>query len=269
LQITKNIMKLLLILLVSLVSPTFIFGQSIENQDQTLNKKFKKISDWTDGQYGEASFDSLQQFNNDFELALLRATSSNQHSLNSEFKDLKKLGLFISTSPDGLFRIYTWDDQTGGTMRRFRNVFQYKSDEKIISKVLIWKENANEFTYNDFLFKSINQVTSGNKTYYVTYSIFIGSTAAFYHMIKIFSIDAGQLNDNAALIKTTSGIVNELGYDIDFSSEVNRNSKNREYSYVEYDKEKQTISIPLLLEDGKLTQKKIRYHFTGKYFEKI
>jgi hypothetical protein len=36
-----------------------------------------------------------------------------------------------------------------------------------------------------------------------------------------------------------------------------------------YDKKNQTIVIPLINENGKITKNKIRYQFKGSYFEKI
>jgi hypothetical protein len=83
-------------------------------------------------------------------------------------------------------------------------------------------------------------------------------------------IDSAALHDNAKLIKTRSGIRNELQYDIDFSSSANAdNPLRREEAWIRYDAKRKIIAIPVIDENGRLTAKKIRYHFTGKYFEKM
>lgn len=109
---------------------------------------------------------------------------------------------------------------------------------------------------------------SGNKTFYVTQSISVLSSALSYHKVKIFSIDDGKLNDKAVLIKTKSGLKNQLGYEVDVSSQSNRDQEVPDYSIV-YDQKNRIIAIPLILSNGKVTSGKIRYQFKGQYFEKL
>ncbi len=56
-----------------------------------------------------------------------------------------------------------------------------------------------------------------------------------YHAINIFSIDKGQLNDKAQLIKTQSGIKNQLSYEVDLTASANRQYEGRDHE-IEYDK---------------------------------
>ena len=114
----------------------------------------------------------------------------------------------------------------------------------------------------------INDIVSQNKKYYLTQSTSIFSTGLSAHYVKIFSIEDGQLNDAAQLIKTQTGIRNQLQYEVDLTASANRNNEIRNYN-IEYDKKNKIISIPLILDDYKITSKKIRYQFKGKYFEKI
>src|ERR1700744_4992306 len=46
---------------------------------------------------------------------------------------LKKAGVDISTSADGLFRTYSWETFTDGNVHWFDNVIQYKVGPKIFS----------------------------------------------------------------------------------------------------------------------------------------
>lgn len=75
------------------------------------------------------------------------------------------------------------------------------------------------------------------------------------------------MNDRAKLIKTKSGIKNELGYEVDLTASANRNKDIPDFS-IKYDKIKKAISIPLILNNGQITTKRIVYKFNGQYFEK-
>lgn len=248
-----------------LITTHFLFGQNISAIEKQLNDAFKRIEYWSsDAWKQEHSYDSLEVANTRFEKLLVKYTASHPQTLKHGFKSLKENGLGIATSEDGKFRIYSWDTWTGGTMRFFRNVFQYESDKKVYAKAVETETDGDAGCY----YYQINDVVSGNKKYYLAQNKAILSSALSYHSIQVFSIDDGRLNDKAKLIKTQSGIMNQLGYEVDFSASPNRNKEFRNYD-IEYDKKNKIISIPLIRENSEITNKKIRYQFKGKYFEKI
>jgi hypothetical protein len=248
---------------------TFSFGQTLKMTDQKLIEAFGKINYWAFNKTLTDKinpYDSLELVNDEFEKLLLKYTKSIPQTLSYEFKNLIDSGLIISTSEDGLFRIYSWDTWTGGTMHNFRNVYQFKSGDKIYSKIMGTK-NGEDGVPGCF-YNQINDVVSGGKTFYMAQSRAILSTALSYHNIKVFSIDNSKLNDTAKLIKTKTGVKNQLGYGIDLTASANRDKEVPEF-YIEYDRLTKTYVIPLILEDSKVTTKKIRYQFKGKYFEKL
>ncbi|MDN3691286.1 hypothetical protein QWZ06_02935 [Chryseobacterium tructae] len=243
----------------------FLFGQNISAIEQQLNETFQKINYWSsEGRDHKNSYDSLATANTKFEKLLVRYTSSHPQTISHDFKSLEKNGLVMTTSEDGKFRIYSWDTWTGGTMHFFKNVFQYESDRKTYSKAV---EHDSEGDPGSYCYQ-INDIISENKKYYLTQNKAILSSGMSYHYVKVFSIDNGQLNDKAQLIKTQSGIKNQLGYEVDLTASANRNYEGRDYE-IQYDPKNKIISFPLIQADSKVTAKKIRYQFTGKYFEKI
>jgi len=242
---------------------TSALGQNIRNEEIKLDEAFAKSNYWA--AYNSSSdkidaSDSALKYNSIFSKLLLKCIQKNPGTIHHDFKNLVKNGLKIVTSEDGNFRIYSWDDETGGTMRRYHKIFQFKDGKKILSKELPKDGGA--------FYTQINDVVSGNKTFYVTQSISVLSSAMSYHQVKIFSIDNGKLNDKAVLIKTKSGIKNQLGYEADVSSQSNRDQEVPDYSIV-YDKKNKIIAIPLIQSNGKITSEKIKYQFKGKYFEKL
>jgi hypothetical protein len=59
---------------------------------------------------------------------------------------------------------------------------------------------------------------------------------------------------------------NTLGFGFDFFSVVDR--PDRPVQLIKYDGVKKTLTIPVVLEDGKVTGRTIVYQFTGQYFER-
>jgi len=262
-------MKRLWILLIFAVTISGFAQTSVcEKELAAINAKRQYFAEmeWNDA---FDKYDSLDAYNKQFLTQLLACTKT-KDNLKYPFEQLKAVRIWISTSPDGLFRIYSWDDETGGTMRYAENVFQFSDGQHVNSQKLgfdVFDENDRDA---GLFYDVLDEVVSGGKKYYVVKGVFIGSSAVSSHKIKIFSIDNGKLNDKAVLIKTKSGIRNELQYSVDFSASVNRNSDiPRETAWIEYDKATKTISIPLIAEDDKITTKKIRYRFNGTYFEKL
>lgn len=261
-------MKNLTVLITFLLNLT-VLGQSDKNYEKKLNHLIGKRNYWDEAlskKYDEKSSDSLNKYNAEFEKHLLKVTETVPESIKSDFKILKKNGINILTSKDGNFRIYTWNTLTGGTMQFYRNIYQYKADGKVYSKL-----NKTKPQDSGCNFYELNQISSKGKIFYITSSIAVGSSAVYAFEAKIFAIEKNKLNTNAKLIKTKSGVKNTLRYDIDLSSTSNQNNREdiRDFMNLEYDRKTNTIIIPLLNEDGKITTKKIKYQFKGEYFEKI
>jgi hypothetical protein len=255
-------MKKIFGILVLLLTTHFAFGQKLSEIEKNLNAVFQKIN--PDDRNNTKDYDSLDIANTKFEKLLLQYTASNPETLYYDFKTLQKNGLIVTTSEDGKFRIYSWDTWTGGTMHYFRNVFQYEGNKKVYSEATETETEGDAQSYYD----QINDIISQNIKYYITQNKAILSSGLSYHTVKIFSIDDGKLNHNAKLIKTQSGIKNQLGYEVDITASSNRDNEIENYN-IEYDPKNKIISIPLILENSKITDKKIRYQFKGKYFEKI
>src|SRR5262249_16647064 len=94
-------------------------GQSVQTIEQDLLEKMQKIDHWLDPNHTDNTYnryDSLGNANREFKKQLIRYVSRYPSTLNYGFKKLQKEGLIITTSPDSLFRIYSWDTWTGGTM---------------------------------------------------------------------------------------------------------------------------------------------------------
>lgn len=230
-----------------------LFGQSPKAIEADLLKSFKKID--------YLSHDN-EQANNVFGKKLKIYTEKNPFTLTQDFALLKKEHLDIPTSDDGLFRIYSWDTWTGGTMHFFESIMQYKVGRNIFSILDIPKRDgdARPNYYKVYTFKG------NGKTYYISAFLFIESTRAAGNGIRVFTIENGKLID-AKLIKTNSGLHSDLSYDYDFGSVMNIAFEKR--PAIHFDNKTNTIDLPLVDRKGNMTNKHILYKFTGQYFEKV
>jgi hypothetical protein len=181
--------KLLVYLLVSM--PFVTFSQTPKAIEADLVKSFKRIDYWSGKQGGTTSdiltaFDSLAKANAVFGKKLQYYTSKYPFTINQKFSSFSNIGLTINASPDGQFRIYSWDTYMAGTMIDFANVFQYKAGQKTCS-ILDTASGENEkyiYSYADLYNMSAN-----NHVYYLApyYGVFSGKDRG--EGIRIFSIE--------------------------------------------------------------------------------
>ena len=244
------------------------FAQSQNAVEQDLLRKFDRILYWRDYQ-GESSnvsvYDSLFSANEQFGKALLRHTSQNPATIGFHFPKLKGKGVTISTAEDGLFRIYSWDTWTGGSMHFQQNVFQYQSGGEVFSKIIHEPLN-NEDRYSINWYIQVFTVRTPTQTYYLGLYDRTYSSKDAYQGVKVFAINGTALNDTAKLIQTRRGLKNSLGFAYDFFSVADR--KERPVKLITYDPKTGRLKLAVVFDDGKVTNRWITYQFTGRYFER-
>ena len=232
--------------------------QSLKKIELDLLKASNKLFSF----YQPYESDSLDKYSEQLSNKTIEVLSKNPGTLKYPFQMLIDSNAFeIVTSEDSLFRIYSWDTWTGGTMHFFNNIFQYSYNGKVITEFL-------ELTEDDpsGFFSDIFTLNSGGKTYYLVINNGMYSSKDVGQSIQVFAIENGKLNQNVKLIKTSSGMTSIISVGFDFFSVVDRDE--RPVRVIKYDKNKKIIYIPIVHEDGKVTNKFIQYKFNGKYFEK-
>jgi hypothetical protein len=251
--------KIVLIFLIAALSGFVSLAQRPATIEQNLTKGFARINYWMEN---ESSFkdDSLQKANDNFQKMLLTYTSKYPETLSQKFKGIQ--GLNIVTSEDGLLRIYSWDTGTGGTMRFFKEVVQYKTGDVTRSLTLTDVKREGEAGYT---YQAIYSLTVPGKKYYLVNYKGIYSSKDIGEGVRVFSIDNNLLNTKVKLIKTQSGMHNSIDYSYDFFSVVDWKVRPS----IQYNAGNKEIKIPLVTADQKVTKKFITYKFTGKYFEKV
>jgi hypothetical protein len=253
-----------LIALFCFIATTKLVAQTPQAVEADLLKSFKKIEYWDDQQDKgvDGASESLVDANDEFGNKLKKYAETYPASINMPFNSLKKAQLDIFTSTDGLFRIYSWDTWTGGTMHIFANVLQCKVGDKTKSLLVSNPEEGGApFYSNLYTFKT------GGRTYYFGIYGVIESSRYAGTGIRVFAIQNGVLNNDVKIIKTQSGLHSTIFYEYDFGSVVDIPFEKR--PTITFDQVTQTIRIPLVNAKAQVTSKFINYKFNGQYFEKI
>jgi hypothetical protein len=240
-----------------------LHAQQMLTIEQELVSQFKKIDYWAtfkDSAYPDINkYDSLEAANKLFRFSLLSYTSTAAATLTYDFKELEMLGLYIRTSEDRLFRIYSWDTHMGGTAHIYDAVYQYKSDNLVFSKTIKNGEGDAGRWYSN-----IYTLKTDDKTYYIGLYHAVFSSKDGYQGVKLFSIERNTLNEDVRLFKTRTSTRNDLGFGFNLFSVANRTERPIKLIYYEEDERK--LSIPVVLQDGKVTKKFIVYQFNGEHF---
>lgn len=230
------------------------------NVSEAQEKRLVWLSDKTFSFYYKDG-DSLEYYSNLFSEELVAFINANSSTLTAPLDTLKQ-ACEIITSPDGALRIYSWNTWMGGTMRDYKNLYQYKSN----GKVHVYYPDYGEEDIGTY-YTGIYTLTTKDKIYYLTVNGGSFSSKDHYEAININAIEGMYLNDTVALIKTNSGLTHSISFEYDFSTVVNR--PERPLQLIKYNANEKTIYIPVVLEDGKVTNRFIEYRFNGEYFERV
>jgi len=248
------------LLMAVLVFSTFgIFSQDTK-KEEVLLENLKRMNYF---KYENPDYDSLAVVSALFGKLLYEYVSKDQSTLDNNFEELVKEGLIIADSDDKEFRIYSWDTQTGGTMRFYENIFQYRDEHQVYVKQRPSEIEGDPKSW----YSKIYTFISGSKKYYLGINHSDYSTSDKSTGIRFFSTQTG-FNDSLKLIKTDEGLSNGAGIGYNFFSVVDR--PERPLELIKYDTQNKTIIIPVIKEsDGSVTDKYDVYKFNGEYFELV
>ncbi len=183
------------------------------------------------------NFDSLSLKSEEFSEKFLQYVSKNPSTMAYSFSKLttnRYCG--ISYSDDEMLKIYSWDTWTGGTMRFFKSLFQYKIGEK----TNVYSNDAED----GFFYSKIFTLKIGSQTIYLTLGNAIYSTRDIAQAVQAWQVQGDKLVP-AKIFKTKSNnILSQIKVNCDFTSVSNR--PERPIDLIFYDKNKQAIKVSVV-----------------------
>lgn len=208
--------------------------------------------------------DSLLYYSDLFSTRLRNFVRRNPSTIGYNFPLLtSKKACRIVTTTDGTFRIYSWNTWLGGTMGHFRNLFQFKSDTVIYTTDFDYGQ-GDMGTY----FTGVYSLTTSEQSLFLALSWGTESTRYQYETACIYAVTGKTLKDKVKAIRTSGGrLTNAVQIEYDISA-IPSGHKGPG-GLIRYDTATKILSVPVMLKRGKLSNKKTRYRFNGRYFEKL
>ena len=254
-------MKVILLFLL-FTGTVFSQKKSLSKQEHELVLLYQKMRLESFSNDIDVRFDSLEIHSQLFKKKFFSFIEANPETLTYDFKALKKENINIVTSEDKVFRIYSWNTYLGGTMKDFEAIFQYRNHEKTYCNNN-FSIAAEDDTYIPF-YSQIFTLKTKSQTYYLVIENGIYSSKDCSQSIRIYHLDKNNPMQPVSLIKTKSGLTASINVYFDFLSVVNR--PERPLELIKYDKENRIIYIPIVFENGQVTDKFLRYQFDGNHF---
>jgi hypothetical protein len=206
--------------------------------------------------------ESLDTFNKEL-LDYLTAICSYPEVLNYEFTGADTVGMSILTSEDKKFRIYCWDTETGGTMRFYNSIFQYRTGSG--SKFVVANDiSAGDLDAGAYYYKMHTIKPISRPFYYLALYMGIGSSRDMLDGIRSFAIKGDNLDHSIKVFQTTKTILNDISYYYDaVHSHIYETEQTNE---IELSSDKQTLYIPVVDENYGKTNRRLTYKFDGERF---
>lgn len=183
----------------------------------------------------------------------------------------------IVTSADQRVRAYNWDTNMGGSAKMMAYVEQFRSENGAVIADLSFTSQKDRDSDGIVCTPSITGInffdTPQNKRIYVISTSSVCDIGYYSDAITLYEIKGAHLVP-VNLIKAKSGFVSTLSQDYDQPSISDKKIQaawNKNFNLFSFDEKNKEIIYPQVVDDkqyqdGRVTNKLIRYQFDGKYF---
>ena len=196
---------------------------------------------------------SSQQFTD----SLTYLIKNNNSTLNYPFEKLQKENaLKMATSADKKLRVYSWDNNSGGTMRFFNQIYQFDANGNITVNASLASNNSQSYFSKIYTVQNKN-----NESIYLVISNSILSSKYSVQHINAYKIGTENLQ-SASVFKTKTNTLDKISVEYDFFSVVDR--PERPVELITY--ENNILKIALVDDKQNITSKNLIYEWNGDVF---
>lgn len=220
--------------------------------------KLLKIHNDISSAMGNMQNDSLlalssQQFTD----SLTYLIKNNNSTLNYPFEKLQKENaLKMATSADKKLRVYSWDNNSGGTMHFFNQIYQFDANGNITVNASLASNDSQAYFSKIYTVKNKN-----NENIYLVISNSILSSKYSVQHINAYKIGIENLQ-SASVFKTKTNTLDKISVEYDFFSVVDRPGRPVELITLENN----TLKIALIDDKQNVTSKNLIYEWNGDVF---
>lgn len=214
---------------------------------------------------GGDDYDKLEAANTKFRDLLLKVTSENPSTLKFGFPKLGEM-MSIKTSPDGNFRVYSWDTESGGTMHFYDNVYQFRTAKGVSSQGSIYEEGDAQSFVN-----KIEELEAPDGKIYLHFGTSVLSSSLRGQSVTTFRITKEGKLKEAKVFSDQGEETATIAVGFDFFSLPE--DKRGEHVFF-FDPVMMTLSYPVVKEteefiQGEVTNERVTLLFDGKRFAQI
>jgi len=182
---------------------------------------------------------------------------NNNSTLHYPFEKLQKENaLKMATSADKKLRVYSWDNNSGGTMRFFNQIYQFDANGNITVNESLASNDSQAYFSKIYTVQNKN-----NESIYLVISNSILSSKYSVQHINAYKIGTENLQ-NATVFKTKTNTLDKISVEYDFFSVVDRPERPVELITLENN----TLKIALVDDKQNVTSKNLIYEWNGDVF---
>ncbi|MEG0852130.1 MAG: hypothetical protein RSH24_19825 [Flavobacterium sp.] len=220
--------------------------------------KLLKIHNDISSAMGNMRNDSLLAVSSkQFTDSLTYLIKNNNSTLNYPFEKLQKENaLKMVTSADKKLRVYSWDNNSGGTMRFFNQIYQFNANGNITVNESLASNDSQAYFSKIYTVQNKN-----NESIYLVISNSILSNKYSVQHINAYKIGTENLQ-NFAVFKTKTNTLDKISVEYDFFSVVDR--PERPVELITY--ENNILKIALVDDKQNVTSKNLIYEWNGDVF---
>lgn len=234
-------------------------AEKIDTVDLSTEEiKLLKIHNDISTAMGNVRNDSLLALSSlQFTDSLTYLIKNNNSTINYPFEKLQKENaLKIATSADKKLRVYSWDNNSGGTMRFFNQIYQFNVNGNITVNASLASTDSQSYFSKIYTVQNKN-----NESIYLVISNSILSSKYSVQHINAYKIGTENLQ-NAAVFKTKTNTLDKISVEYDFFSVVDR--PERPVELISF--ENNTLKIALVDNNQNVTSKNLIYEWNGNLF---
>jgi len=196
---------------------------------------------------------SSKQFTN----SLTYLIKNNNSTLHYPFEKLQKENaLKMTTSEDKKLRVYSWDNNSGGTMRFFNQIYQFNANGNITVNESLASNDSQAYFSKIYTVQNKN-----NESIYLVISNSILSSKYSVQHINAYKIGTENLQ-SADVFKTKTNTLDKISVEYDFFSVVDRPERPVELITLENN----ILKIALVDDKQNVTSKNLIYEWNGDVF---
>jgi len=251
--------KLLILTATTIASP--VYAQTCAQADAALAQAYTQMKEGGSHSYAGSANENQRDTAETRFHQTLSAYLQQSNSWACRFPRTTRAGIIIHTAPNGHLRSFSWDAQSGGTLREYHNLLQYRTPS-----------GRSATQKGEGILTGIYSDTLGQHgtAYFVT-SIGKYSNTLYGQSLSVWQISNDGLRP--LNIIRTSKATNTLSYEYSAS----HSGRNEDFAY---DARSKTISFPLVPKAdanhpdaaygaAQVSNRRIRYRFNGEQFVRL